>query len=204
MASTSRWQRSTASIRLRAAATSAVTTCMSTPKRRPSMPRGSRMPLRVVERIADRQRMQHGAAVAHRMAAAGRQHAGDVAVGDGAAGDVDVGGEAARCRAARRTATRTTDSSCTPAHALGDVDGLADHLLGLGEIDHARRPSCRARRCGRSRAPRRRGCGGAARPAAPAARAARSGRRSCWCRCRARRRSRSAAATPASSSGVRP
>ena len=63
--------------------TSAVTTCMSTPKLRASMPRGSRMPRDVVERIADRQRMQHGAAGAHRMAAAGGQHAGDVAVGDG-------------------------------------------------------------------------------------------------------------------------
>ena len=34
-----------ASIRLRAAATSVVATCMSTPNRDPSMPRGSRMPL---------------------------------------------------------------------------------------------------------------------------------------------------------------
>ena len=43
MASTPRWQCSTASIRLRVAAASTVTTCMSTPSRLPSMPRGSRM-----------------------------------------------------------------------------------------------------------------------------------------------------------------
>ena len=45
IASTARWQRSTASIRLRATAMSVVATCICTPKRSPSMPRGSRMPL---------------------------------------------------------------------------------------------------------------------------------------------------------------
>ena len=44
IASTSRWQRSIASIRLRAAEASAVTTCMSMPNWRASMPRGSLMP----------------------------------------------------------------------------------------------------------------------------------------------------------------
>ena len=89
MASTDRWLRSTASIRLRTVATSAVTMCISTPKRWPSMPRGSRMPARGVERIADRQRMQHGAPVAHRMAAGRRQHAADIGLGHGAAGEID-------------------------------------------------------------------------------------------------------------------
>ncbi len=36
-----------------------------------------------VERVADRQRMQHGAAGTRRMPAAGGQDARDVAVGDG-------------------------------------------------------------------------------------------------------------------------
>ena len=46
-----------------------------------------------VDRIGDRQRMQDGAAVAQRMAAAGGQDAGDVAVGDGGTDDIDVGRE---------------------------------------------------------------------------------------------------------------
>ena len=46
-----------------------------------------------VDRIADRQRMQHGAAVAQRMPAAGGKHARDVALGDRGADDFDVGGE---------------------------------------------------------------------------------------------------------------
>ena len=37
--------------------------------------------------------MQDGAAVAQRMAAAGGEDAGDVAVGDGGADNVDIGGE---------------------------------------------------------------------------------------------------------------
>ena len=45
MASTLRWQRSTTSIRFLATVASDVTTFMSTPNWRATMPRGSRMPL---------------------------------------------------------------------------------------------------------------------------------------------------------------
>ena len=72
-----------------------------------------------VERIADRQRMQHGAAVAHRMPAAGGEHAGDVALGDGRADDIDGGGEQLARRAGRPRPT-PPPIRAAPRHALGE------------------------------------------------------------------------------------
>ena len=46
-----------------------------------------------VDRITDRQRMQHGAAVTLRMPAASAEHAGDIALGHAGADDIDVGGK---------------------------------------------------------------------------------------------------------------
>ena len=46
-----------------------------------------------VDRITDRQRMQHGAAVPLRVPAAGGEHAGDIALGHAGADDIDVGAE---------------------------------------------------------------------------------------------------------------
>ena len=135
MASTDRWLRSTASIRLRTVATSAVTMCMSTPKRCAEHAARLADAGGGIERIADRQRMQHGAAVAHRMAAGRRQHAGDLAVGDHAVGELDVGDEALAAEAAAGQ-RHHHGFKLHAGHALGDVDGLADHLLGLGQIDH--------------------------------------------------------------------
>ena len=91
IASTSRWQRSIASIRLRATEASAVTTCMSMPKLARQHAARVADAAGVVEHIADRQRVQHGASGAHRMAAAGGEHAVDVAFADRGAGDLDRG-----------------------------------------------------------------------------------------------------------------
>ena len=69
---------------------------------------------------------------------------------DRAAGKFDVGDEAL----AAEPAAGQRDHhgfELHAGHALGDVDGLADHLLGLDQVDHARRPSCRSPRYGRSR-----------------------------------------------------
>ena len=121
-----------------------------------------------VERIADRQRMQHDAAGAHRMLAAGRQRAGDVAVGDAGAGDVDVdrvefaGGPAGRHRQHHRFKLHR-------GVALGEIDGVAHRLLGLRQIDHRAALDAARPRCGRCRESRCRGCAAAAPPAAPAA-----------------------------------
>ena len=202
IASTSRWQRSIASIRLRATDTSVVATCMSMPKRRPSMPRGSRMPFAFVEHVADRERMQHGAPGAHRMAAAGGQHAGDVALGDRAR-DLDRSGD----QLARRPAGGDRDHHRMQLHLrrpLGDVDGLAHRRFGFGEIDHgagldaARQRMAEAEHLDRVAALRQHVLGLAR------LEAARSGTRSCWCRRRARRPARSACGDSGFIFGVRP
>ena len=87
-----------------------------------------------IERVADGQRMQHGAPAAHRMATGGRQHARDLGFGDGAAGKIDVGDEAF---AAGATAGERDHNGfdLQAGRAFGDVDGLADHLLRLDQID---------------------------------------------------------------------
>ncbi len=59
---------------------------------------------RGIERVADGQRMQHGAAAAHRMAAGRGQHARHVGIADGAAGRDRYRRRSARCRAGRRRA----------------------------------------------------------------------------------------------------
>ena len=89
-----------------------------------------------VQRVADRQRMQHGAPVAHRMAAGRRQHAADVAIGHRAAGKFDVGDEAL----AAETAAGQRNHDGFELHlglAFGDIDGLAHHFLDLDQVDHA-------------------------------------------------------------------
>ena len=89
-----------------------------------------------VERVADRQRMQHGAPVAHRMAARRRQHAADVAVGNGAAGEFNIGDKtfAAEPAAGER---HHHGFELNLGHVLGDIDGLAHRLLDLDQVDHA-------------------------------------------------------------------
>ena len=112
-----------------------------------------------VDRIADRQRMQHGAAVAQRMAAAGGQYAGDIAFGNGGADDFDLGGEqfAGQPPGRDRQHHRLDFDG---RHALGAIDGLADGFLGFGEIDDA--AGLHAARGGMAEAdrPRWHGCGG--------------------------------------------
>ena len=89
----------------------------------------------VVERIADRQRMQHGAAGARRMAAAGGKNPRDVAVRHRRAGDIDRGGH----ELAAGSPGRHRDDhgfELQLGGALGEIDGLADRGFGGGEIDH--------------------------------------------------------------------
>ena len=86
-----------------------------------------------VERIADRQSMQHDAPLAHRMRAAGAEQALDVGLGDRAA-DVHAGGE----RLALQASAGDIDDEAADGdlgHALGRVDGEPDRLLRLVEID---------------------------------------------------------------------
>ena len=103
-------------------------------ERSPTMPRGSRDAAFAVERIADRQRMDHRAPVAHRMAAPApstrsisassaswppRSTLAEKALAlQPAGGDVD---------------DQRVDRD--PRHALGRVDGKPDGLLGRVEID---------------------------------------------------------------------
>ena len=90
----------------------------------------------VVERVADRQRMQHGAAGAHRMAAAGGEHAVDVAVADRRRRRSSI---EARDELAGRAAGGHRDDDRLELHprgALGEVDALAHRGFRLGEIDH--------------------------------------------------------------------
>ena len=105
MASTSRWQRSIASMRLRATEISIVTTCISIPKRRAIIPRGSCTPVGIIDHVADRQGMQHGAPGPHGMAAACGEHTANVALANGAACGLDGGGK----KLARGAAARDRD-----------------------------------------------------------------------------------------------
>ena len=144
--------------------------------------------------------MQHGAAVAQRMPAAGREHARDVALGY------------ARSRRSRRRransslASRpadidsTTDSISTDAMRSARVDRLPDRLLGLGQIDHA--AGFHAARAGMAEADHLDGMAPARQHLLRRMRPqpARSGRRSCSSRHRAPRPARCAAARSASSS----
>ena len=69
------------------------------------------------------------------MIAAGRKRAGDVAIGDAGAGDVDVD----RIEFAAGPAGRHRQHHRFKLHrsvALGEIDGMAHRLLGLGQIDH--------------------------------------------------------------------
>jgi len=93
------------------------------------------MPGSSSSRIADRQRMQHGATGPHRMLAAGGQHAGDIALRHHRSDDIDrrrnefAAGPAGGYRHDHRLQLHA-------GGALGDIHGLAYRLLGLGEIDH--------------------------------------------------------------------
>ena len=102
-----------------------------------------------VQRIADRQRMQHGAAVAHRMTAGGGQNAGDVAVGDGAAVQFDVGDETFAVEAAAGQ-RHHRGFKLHAGHALGGIDGVTDDLLRLDQIDHRAGLHAARRRMGKA------------------------------------------------------
>ena len=89
----------------------------------------------VVEHVTDRQRMQYGASGAHGMAAAGGEHAGDVALADGRARDLDGGGD----ELARRAAGGDRDHDrieLHPGRALGEIGALPHRGFRFGEIDH--------------------------------------------------------------------
>ena len=88
-----------------------------------------------VDRVADRQRVQHRAAVAQRMPAAGREHARDVAFRDGRAGDVDIGGK----QLAGKTPGRDRQHhgfDFDRGHLFGRIHRQTDGFFGLGKIDH--------------------------------------------------------------------
>ena len=87
-----------------------------------------------VERIADRQRMQHHPPVAHRMRAAGAQHALDVGSPTTAPPTLTL----AEKRLALQPAAGEIDDEAADrdlGHALGRVDGEPDRALGLFEVD---------------------------------------------------------------------
>ena len=92
-------------------------------------------PAHAIERIADRQGMQHDTAVTDRVIASGRKRTGDVAIGDAGAGDVD----ADRIEFAAGTAARHRQHhrfKLNRSVALGQIDGMTHRLLGLRHIDH--------------------------------------------------------------------
>ena len=97
-----------------------------------------------VERIADRQRVDDGAARRDRMAAPGGKHAADIGFLDLLAGE----GDARRVGLAGQASAGDVDDERLdgdPGHALGRVDGEADRLLGGVEIgDDARLDAARA------------------------------------------------------------
>ena len=187
-------------MRLRAAATSVVTTCMSTPSRCAEHAARIADAAIVVERVADRQRMQHGAALAHRMMAAGGEHALDVGVAHGRRLHVHGRGE----QLARRAPGGDRQHDRVDMHAggaLGGVDRVAQHLLGRRDVDHA--AGLHALRLGVADAEHLDRMGAARQHVLRRARLQPRDqrRRSCWCRCRARTRSPSACARSASSWG---
>ena len=124
----------------------------------------------VVERIADRQRMQHHPA-------ARAPNAGCRPRARGRCRRRSTVEPATLTDAAKQLAREPPGGdrdarpirAARPADALGEIDGMADRLLGLGEIDHGAR--LHAARFGVADAEDldRRGCAGAAPPAAPAA-----------------------------------
>ncbi len=137
IASTSRWQRSIASIRLRAADdVGGDDMHVDAELRRPSMPRGSRIPPALSSDVADRQRMQHGAAGTHRMAAAGGQHAGDVALGDRPRRDLDRGRDELAGRACRRRPRPSPSRAASRRCARRGRRHWRTAASGLGKIDH--------------------------------------------------------------------
>ena len=87
-----------------------------------------------VERVADRQRMQHHPPVAHRMRAAGaRAHAG-CRLSDDRSADVDARREGLALQpAAGEVDDQAADRDL--GHALGRVDGEPDRALGFLEVD---------------------------------------------------------------------
>ena len=85
------------------------------------------------------------------MTAGGCQHTADIVFGDGATGKIDVGDEtlAAETPAGHRHHDRL---QLHAGHAFGDVDRLADRLLGLDQIDD--RAAFHAAGCGVGKANR--------------------------------------------------
>ena len=87
----------------------------------------------VVERVTDRQRVQHGAAFARRMMAAGREHALDVGVADDRLLQLHGGGE----QFAGGAAGGDGQHDAVDMHArraLGLIDRMAQHLLGRHDV----------------------------------------------------------------------
>ena len=122
----------------------------------------------VVERVADRQRMQHGAAGARRMAAAGGEHARDVAVATIAEPATSIEADISSLPGRPAETDTTTDSSCSLA--ARSARSTAWRIAASAAARSITVPAFMPRaRCGRSRGPRSSGCGGAARPAAGAA-----------------------------------
>ena len=135
MASTLRWQRSTTSIRFLATVASDgdhVHVDAELPRHHAS---GIADALDAVQRVADRQRMQHGAALAGGVAHAGGGDAGNVGRGDRAALDVGRGFDQLTLQpAARYREQHGLDPDL--GHAFGQRHRLAHRLLAFGEIDH--------------------------------------------------------------------
>ena len=103
----------------------------------------------LVERIANRQRMEHRPPGAHRVLAAGGEHTRDIAVGHGLARHIDGRGH----EIARRLAGRERDHDRLELQvcgALREIERLAKRLLGLDKIDH--RPRLHAARQGMTKA----------------------------------------------------
>ena len=82
-------------------------------------------PPHVVEGIAEGERMQHHAAVAHGMPAAGRQQPRNVAIADGGARDIDRGGEAFAAKPSGGDRNRNR-FQMHPGGLLSHPDGVAD------------------------------------------------------------------------------
>src|SRR5476651_64484 len=79
--------------------------------------------------------MQRDATLAHRMPAAGREHARNITLCNGRSGDID----ARRIKFAGKPSGRDGQHDrlkLTRCRTFREIDSVAHHLLGLAEIDH--------------------------------------------------------------------